>query len=460
MKNVDEFIAQQSNNLIPVTAVTLAEFEQLIAKASDSEKEQAQQSGFKAAYGKTLIIRNTRGKVSRVYLGTGSEFDAKAFGAIAKAVPAGEYKISNRLNRQNTENACLFFLLGAYVFDKYTAKTVQDVKLFFPETIDASAIIATAKAIFMGRNLINTPTNDLGTKALGAKAKEIASKYGAEIEIIKGDALLDENYPLIHAVGRAGSEAPRLAILHKTKEGAPKVGLVGKGVVFDSGGLDLKGSASMGLMKKDMGGSACALTAFSIMCELDLPIDLRCYIPMVENSVSSNSMRPGDIIKSRQGITVEIDNTDAEGRLILADALTRASEDSNEVIFDFATLTGAARVALGPDLPPFYTKSDKLASEIKAASSKVQDPLWQMPLWDTYIEYFDTPNADLKNSGGSFAGSITAALFLQKFVNAPEWVHFDVYCWNPSEKPARPVGADIQAVRTVVETVKNRFCGS
>ncbi|WP_240007801.1 leucyl aminopeptidase family protein [Pseudaquidulcibacter saccharophilus] len=461
MKNLAEFITSDADgDLIPIKAFKTDEFNAYLEKAPEAEKNLLNIDGFKAGFGKIYLFKNSKGLVTKVYLGLGDEFSANSFGALVKSLPKGEYEIVSNIPKNQLDNVYLFFLLGAYVFDKYKTKTVEDVKLYFPEDVDIKKVLLTAQSVCMGRDLVNTPTNDMGVATLGEFAINLANDLDAKIEIIQGDELLKQNYPLVHAVGRAGADEPRLIILHKAKVGAPKVAIVGKGVVFDTGGLNLKPGSSMGLMKKDMGGSACALAAFRILCGLGLDIDLKCYVPIVENSVSGNSMRPGDIITSRKGISVEIDNTDAEGRLILADALTRASEDGNELIFDFATLTGAARVALGPDLPPFYTKSQKLANEIKSASDKVIDPLWQMPLWDAYIDDFDTQNADMKNSGGGFAGSITAALFLQKFVDAPEWVHFDVYCWNPKDKPARPMGGEIQAVRSVVEVIKNRFsCG-
>lgn len=273
-----------------------------------------------------------------------------------------------------------------------------------------------------------------------------------------GDDLLKQNYPLIHAVGRAANQAPRLLHLSWGDAEAPRVALVGKGVCFDTGGLDIKPSAGMRLMKKDMGGAAHALALGQIVMDANLPVKLDVFVPAVENAISGDAFRPGDIIKSRQGLTVEIDNTDAEGRLILADALTRACEDKPALLLDFATLTGAARTALGPDIPPFYANDDALASELATASTETSDPIWRMPLWDAYEAEMDSPIADLKNTGdGAFAGSIYAALFLRRFVDAPAWAHFDIFAWTPKEKPSRPAGGDAQALRATWAVIKGRF---
>lgn len=444
-------------NIIPIYLVTKTETDTFSSKLNSIEKEILKINDFKGQSGKIILLPSVNGGIKKIIFGVGETIEPQIFGSLAKNLPEGEYEIKTQLKKEIAQNGYIFFLLGQYIFNAYKKAEPKKVKLVPPKAIDADFAKIIANAINMGRDLVNTPANDMGPNALAQKAQELAKEFGAEIEIIKGDDLLAQNYPLIHAVGRAATDAPQIVILRKPKKDVPKIGIVGKGVAFDTGGLNLKTGNFMTIMKKDMGGAACALSLFTILAQLDLNIDLNIYLPLVENAVSANSMRPGDIVTSRKGLSVEIDNTDAEGRLILADALTRASEDGMEAIFDFATLTGAARVALGPDLPPFYTNSENLAAQINEASKKVQDPLWRMPLWANYKEDLDSPIADMKNGGGAFAGSVTAALFLEKFVDAKEWVHFDVYCWNPSDKPARPKGGEIQAIRAVLEVLQKRY---
>jgi leucyl aminopeptidase len=320
---------------------------------------------------------------------------------------------------------------------------------------EASRIVL---ASWLARDLVNTPTNDMGPEALHEAAEGAAHKYSATFKAIVGEALLDAGYPLIHAVGRAAQQAPRLLHLSWGDPNAPRLALVGKGVTFDTGGLDIKPSTGMRLMKKDMGGAAHALALAQIVMDAKLPVNLDLFLPVVENAISGDAFRPGDVIKSRKGLTVEIDNTDAEGRLILADALARASEDQPALLLDFATLTGAARTALGPDIPPFYANDDALAAELASASSETSDPIWRMPLWDAYEGDMDSPIADLKNTGdGAFAGSIYAALFLRRFVDAPAWAHFDIFAWAPKERAARPQGGEAQALRACWRVLKARF---
>jgi leucyl aminopeptidase len=298
----------------------------------------------------------------------------------------------------------------------------------------------------------------MGPEALEAAARAVADAQGADFHAIVGDDLLAQDYPLIHAVGRAAAEAPRLLHLTWGDPGAPRVALVGKGVTFDTGGLDIKPAAGMRMMKKDMGGAAHALALAQIIMDAKLPVKLDVFLAVVENSIAGNAFRPGDVIKSRKGPTVEIDNTDAEGRLILADALARACEDQPVLLLDFATLTGAARTALGPDLPPFYTGDEALAAELAQAALDTSDPIWRMPLWDAYEAEMDSPIADMKNTGdGAFAGSIYGALFLRRFVSVSTWAHFDIFAWAPKEKPARPSGGEAQALRACWAVLKARF---
>jgi len=314
----------------------------------------------------------------------------------------------------------------------------------------------------MVRGLINTPTNDLGPDGIEAAARALADEFGAALSVISGDALLAENFPMIHAVGRASAVAPRLIDMTWGPADAPRVTLVGKGVAFDTGGLDIKPASGMLLMKKDMGGAANVLGLTRIVMGEKLPVRLRVLIPAVENAIAGNAFRPGDILRSRNGKTVEIGNTDAEGRLILADALSLADEEAPEILVDMATLTGAARVALGPDLPPFYTDDEALAEAITEASVAVHDPLWRLPLWKPYAKNLASKIADINNvTTDGFAGSVTAALFLQGFVSqAKSWVHFDVFGWRPQAGPTGPAGGEAQAMRALAKVLRERYPSS
>nr|AGH09908.1 type III effector NopBH [Sinorhizobium fredii] len=320
-----------------------------------------------------------------------------------------------------------------------------------PADADEADIKRQLAGVFLARDLINTPTNDMGPEALEAAFRALAAHYKADVSVISGEALLTQNFPLVHTVGRASAEAPRLLEMRWGKKGHRKVTLVGKGVCFDTGGLDIKTAVSMHLMKKDMGGAANVMGLALMIMDAKLKVDLRVIVPAVENSISSNAFRPGDIYRSRKGLTVQIDNTDAEGRLILADALAYADEEKIDLLVDMATLTGAARVALGPDLPPFFTDDEDLARDLSEASLSVDDPVWRMPLYMGYDKDVSARIADLTNApSGGMAGSITAALFLKRFVTkAKSWVHFDIFGWAQSERPHSPIGGEAQAIRAL-----------
>lgn len=368
---------------------------------------------------------------------------------LADSLPEGTYRLAD----YDASEAMLGWMLGQYRYHEYlsepklTGPRVLLVKE--PARIAMAALQAAATALV--RDLVNRPAGDLGPNALEAEAKRIAKPHKAEVTVTAGEPL-EAGYPLIHAVGKAAARehAPRLIELEWGDPRHPRVAIVGKGITFDTGGLDIKPSTGMRLMKKDMGGAAHALALAELIMAAHLPVRLHMLVAAAENSISGNAMRPGDIIKSRKGITVEIDNTDAEGRLVLADALTKAIEDKAELIIDFATLTGAARVALGPDLPAMFSNDDSVAIGLLAASKAATDPLWHMPLWAPYMEMLDSDIADTSNSGGGFAGAVTAALFLQKFVpdNVP-WVHLDTFAWRPTSKPGRPKGGEALGLRAV-----------
>jgi leucyl aminopeptidase len=309
--------------------------------------------------------------------------------------------------------------------------------------------------------MVNTPANDMGPRQIESIAREIAEQFGAQISVVTGDSLLEENYPAVHAVGRAAVEAraPRMIEIGWGAAGAPLIAIVGKGVVFDTGGLDIKPSAGMRLMKKDMGGAAHALALGRMIMAANLPVRLAVLVPVVENAIAGDAMRPGDVLASRKGLSIEVGNTDAEGRLILADALARAAELSPALTIDMATLTGAARVALGPEVIPFYTDDDALAADLAAAAAKVGDPLWRMPLWAGYEPSLDSDIADLKNDpdGWAQAGSVTAALFLQRFAPKGPWAHLDIFAWNPRGRPGFPAGGEAQAIRGLYRMIRERF---
>jgi leucyl aminopeptidase len=452
-------IAPDDSNALPVYAVTREDVPLTLSLNGDDVLAEVQD--FKGQSGRTLLVHDGDGKLLRVYFGLGNSFQAESFGGLAAKLPAGDYFLGSPEISASSAQVLTSYLLGCYVYDRYKSKPAKPARIVAPKGCDAEAISRTVLAVAMGRDLVNTPPNDMGPDALEAAAVALGHAHGAEIEVIKGEDLLKQNYPLIHAVGRGSSQEPRLVILRIGNPKDPNIALVGKGVTFDTGGLNLKPGAGMALMKKDMGGAACVLALFSMLAQARLDVRLSIYIPIVENSMDGKSFRPSDVITARNGLTVEIDNTDAEGRLILADAVTRASEDGNELILDMATLTGAARVALGPELPPFFTEDETLAEALTAAAKTTGDHLWRMPLWRPYEDDLESSIANLKNSGGPFAGAINGALFISKFVetpdNKPVWAHFDVYCWNPKEKPGRPAGGEVHAVRAIDSMLRKRF---
>lgn len=428
------------------------------ARLSPAAQTYADALKFAPKLGRILCVPAADGRLEAVLLGIGDDLGLKEnpflLAKLATDLPAGNYSIDDEL--ANPTLSFTGFLMGSYRFDRFKSIAREDVKLVCPEGANEKKAQITASAIANGRDLINRPANDLTTNDLAAEAKALAARHGAKFREIIGDALLEQGFPLIHAVGRASANPPRLVEFTWGNPKHDKVTLVGKGVVFDTGGLNLKPDNSMLLMKKDMGGAAAALSAAEMIMATGVKVRLRVILPIVENSVAGASFRPGDIIRSRKGITVEIGNTDAEGRLILADALAYADEEMPDLLIDFATLTGAARVALGPDLPPFFTNSEELARAIERAGSDVHDSVWRLPLWKPYRIMLDSKAADMNNvSSGGFAGSITAALFLKQFVEKTKaYAHFDIYGWSPSAKPGRPEGGDPQAARLIAHLVE------
>ncbi|PWK68387.1 leucyl aminopeptidase family protein [Aminobacter sp. AP02] len=412
---------------------------------------------FAGEMGKVLAVPGANGHLAGALFGTGQSENGLAFGALARNLPEGAWHFATQ--PAQPELAALGVALGGYAFTRYGKKSGRELGLTVPAGVDAARLKRIVESVFLVRDLVNTPTNDMGPSALEAAVRALASAHGAELSVTIGDDLLKHNFPMIHAVGRASDDAPRLIDMTWGQSDAPKITLVGKGVCFDTGGLDIKPPSSMLLMKKDMGGAANVLGLASMIMAAKLNVRLRVLIPAVENSISANAFRPGDVLQSRKGITVEIGNTDAEGRLVLADALALADEEQPAMLIDMATLTGAARVALGPDLPPFYTDDEALAADLSAASVAVEDPIWRMPLWKPYDAKLSSKIADMNNvTTDGFAGSITAALFLKRFVEkTTSWAHFDIFAWNPTDRPHGPIGGEAQAIRALEKVISARF---
>ncbi len=379
-------------------------------------------------------------------------------GRLAEALPEASYRLEQSGGADPTHLA-LGWALATYAFARYSAKTRPSAALVWPQGADRGRVERLARAAFLARDLANTPAGDMGPEELAAEAARVAKAAGARHRVIVGDDLLTENYPTIHAVGRASTRAPRLVDITWGDAAAPKVTLVGKGVCFDTGGLDLKTASGMRLMKKDMAGAAIVLGLAQAIMDAGLPVRLRVLLPCVENSVSGNAMRPLDIVRTRKGLTVEIGNTDAEGRLILCDALADASTEKPELLIDMATLTGAARVALGPELAALFCNDEALAHGLLDAAEAEEDPMWRMPLWRSYRKMIDSKVADINNvSESPHAGAITAALYLQEFVEpGVPWAHLDVMAWNPQSRPGRPEGAEATALRALYAHIAQRF---
>ena len=453
--------AEPSADAIPIHFVTRESWPAEEAALSERARAFAKASEFEPKPGRMLLTPSDNGGISPVLFGLDSAGSATADpflpGELATRLPAGLYRFANAPH--NGQLAALAFLLASYRFGRYKESKKETPRLIAPEGVDRARLEQVAAAVALGRDLINTPTNDLGPQALEDAIVALADKHGSSCRIVRGDDLLARNFPLIHAVGRASAEPPRIVDFGFGPEDGTRVTLVGKGVCFDTGGLDIKPSAGMLIMKKDMGGAAAALALASMIMDAKLPLRLRVIVPIVENAIAGNAFRPGDVYRSRKGLTVEIGNTDAEGRLILADALALADEDEPDLLFDFATLTGAARVALGPDLPPMYTADDELAAACMEHGRKAHDPVWRMPLWSPYDKQLEGKISDLVNvSSGPFAGSITAALFLRRFVErAKAWAHFDVYAWNPKTLPGKPEGGEVQVARLLLSLLADSY---
>jgi leucyl aminopeptidase len=420
-------------------------------------------AGFKGKAKQYLLVPSSDGRLAGVLLGIGETGAAAEpsgppellAGQLAQSLPTGAYRLEGKVHDPTL--AAIAWGLGAYRYSRYkSAEAPSPAQLRIPDGVDRTAVLNTVYAVWQGRDLINAPASDMGPAELEAAARALAARHGATVTVIEGDDLLTQNLPMIHAVGRASPRSPRLIDLVWGREGAPTVTLIGKGICFDSGGLDLKPAAGMLLMKKDMGGAAAALTLGHMIMGQKLDVRLRILIPAAENSVSGNAFRPGDVLQSRAGPTVEVGNTDAEGRLVLADAIALADEQAPDTMFVFATLTGAARVALGPDVPAFFSDDDAFAAELMTASEKIGDPVWRLPLWAGYDSKLESSVADMNNVWDApFAGAIIAALFLKRFVKrARRFAHFDIYGWRPSATPLGPKGGEPQTARALFAMLK------
>lgn len=445
----------------PVTFVTKSTLASVTESLGASAQQFAKASGFAAKPGQCLLLPSSTDALEGVLFGLedeGSRWrDPFRPGQLPGLLPPGTYRFANAPH--DARLGALAFALGSYRFARYRKADAPAVKLALSNAVEGEELSRMVEAATLARDLINTPANDMGPEELEAAARALAQRFGASFSSIVGDDLLKQNFPLVHAVGKASTRAPRLIDFTWGDAWHPKITLVGKGVCFDTGGVDLKPSSGMLIMKKDMGGGANVLALAQMIMDAKLKVRLRVLIPAVENSVAGNAFRPLDVYPSRKGPTVEIGNTDAEGRLVLADALALADEEKPDLLIDLGTLTGAARVALGPELPPFYTRDEALASDVARCAQSEHDPLWRLPLWPPYDTWLDSKVADINNApSGGFAGSITCALFLGRFVEpSTPWLHVDIYGWTPSAKPGRPEGGECQAARAIYKLLVERY---
>ena len=450
-------LTDDANNACVIEGVRKGDLDAWLARHAD-DRTWLQACGFTATPGDVCLLPAVDGGLAGILLGLGDE-PRWQWASLPRQLPEGVYRLTDDIHGQDAADAVLGWALGSYGFHRYRDRASRSVRLLWPSAAPRAQLERTIEAVAFVRDLINTPASDMGPEELAEAARSLARGFAAHHRITVGNDLLRENYPAIHAVGRASNRQPRLIDLTWGQADHPQVTLVGKGVCFDTGGLDLKPSGAMKLMKKDMGGAAIVLGLARMVMAAGLPVRLRVLIAAVENSVAGNAMRPLDVIRTRKGLSVEIGNTDAEGRLILADALTEAATEDPALLVDVATLTGAARVALGSEVPAMFTPDDALAERLLALGTEVGDPLWRLPLWQPYRRHLDGKTADLTNAPDTpFAGAILAALFLAEFA-APvrPWVHLDVMAWNTDNRPGRPEGGEAMGMRALYALIEQRF---
>lgn len=465
LQHPQNLVAKARTKAIPVYLVTEKDFDKWLKSQTAATQSSLLAQGFKGG-ASNVSLTYAAGRIESVYVGVGTRVGLYAFSYVVDAIMKSsaeefydaDFELKGDLSQEDLEKACIGWSLAAYKFDAYKKNKKKYPRLVYPKGINQDRVQSFIQSISLIRNLINLPANALGPEELADAAKKIAATKKASIKIIDDEKLLSSNFPMIHAVGHGSERRPRLIDMTWGKASDPKLTIVGKGVVFDTGGYDIKPSSAMLLMKKDMGGSAMALGLAWMIISHNLPVRLRVLIPAVENSISGHAYRPGDVLTSRQGLTVEIGNTDAEGRLVMADCLTLACEENPDLLLDFSTLTGAARTALGFDIPAMFSNNDEIAAELQKTSLAAEDPLWQMPLWAPYRNDIMSSIADLNNAGNNPAGSITAALFLQSFVtDNTDWVHIDHYAWEASGKPGRPKGGADTGMRAVFAYLEKRY---
>ena len=452
-RQLSDLLLDDGTPALPIYFVAAPD-DAVLASLTDAQRNWIAARGWQPKAGAVLLLPGSDGGLTGALLGVGSKdwrTEAPFLpGALPNVLPGGDYRFASEL--PDPDLATVAWLAGSYRFSRYKRENdVKPKRLVLPRGADRGRALAIAEALYFGRDLINIPANDFGPAELEAAARELASEHGATVKVTEGSSLISDNLPMIHAVGRASDRAPRLIDLRFGSERAPKMTIVGKGICFDTGGLDIKPASAMSLMKKDMGGAASALALAHLLMQAKLPVRLRVLIPAADNAIAGNAFRPGDVLTSRSGINVEVGNTDAEGRLVLADAISLADEEAPDYLVSIATLTGAARVALGPDLPPLYSDDDELAAGLLEAGSTVGDPLWRMPLWMPYDKLLKSNVADVNHiSEGSHAGSIIAALFLKRFVkDAKRFAHIDIFGWVPRDQPGRPQGGEVQGARAL-----------
>jgi leucyl aminopeptidase len=446
-------------NAVPINVITAVNLAEFLNQTDSATKTWLGASGFTGAPYTFSLVPSATGNIARVVVGAKALDDVYLLSHLPFSLPPGDYRLADD-DKVDKLVGSLSWLLGSYQFTRYKSSPRKTATLLMPASPATKRAQQMFDAVALTRDLVNTPTEDMGPQHLAAVAEQLAAEFGGTFKEIVGDDLLRENFPAIHAVGRASHRPPRLVELRWGNPAHPRVALVGKGVCFDTGGLNIKGADGMRQMKKDMGGAAHALALARLVMQMKLPVSLQVLVPAVENAIAGNAYRPGEIVSTRAGLKIEIGNTDAEGRVVLSDALAYAAESKPILILDFATLTGAARVALGPELPATFANDDKWFDALAVAAKATQDPIWRMPLWQPYNDLIKSSIGDIVNTGGPQAGAVTAALFLERFIPSGQaWMHIDVFSWNPKSRPGRPDGGEAQSLRACFQMLENKFSG-